>query len=882
MTKAEFNIKEHANPEDNSALDDSHGKVIPMRKVRPLLIASGVTLIWVFIAIYLIQQKMDSSYLLDLNNLSALTGGILLPIVLFWLIALVFQRTDPLLERRVSMMQTLNTALSPIDLAEKRLESIDNSIHTRFNNIKAAAEMASKSMDKLEDRFEKQTNQLFAATADVETKSAVIRDRLSRASSLYSEISGDIDGKHSNIKSDMENLKVSLDDTNKTIKETIDAAIEKTRNQANIATEASLKITSDITKSQITLSEQTKEVMETSNIVEQKLSDVNMALITNTDRLRDDITELDTFASDIVDAMRKEILLVEEMSVTASDLTEKIEKSLTEQVTHVQSAADNAIERTADAGNILKEHAMNIAAIFNQTLENAKDAASKTVEDIALQTKEASQLSAAEYSQITSNNKALTEHILESSSAVTNLLDETLERARNTMSEIGNQITQQGDNAETATNSVANNAVDTLNTLQQQVTDSLNLFTETIENNNDTFNDHASMMADHTTLLASTAETANVALREASETLDSTGAGFGQSMVQNRHTLSLLEDDIHKHQENLETLSLSLNDTLKEANSTIEKSGATLRDEADEANNKITYMNDTLSVTTKNIVEFGKSSEESMTSLAEKIHDETQHIRVDIDLSTRSFKEASVEVEAERKHLKLHVEDISELLRSSSEKLRDRINDITKAATEASGTGDNMISGLSGLTEQYESAMENALTQFQDALVVAEENSTKLSRTLSGEADRVRDEATNFLSKTKEIEERITKATKGDFLRTTNMLVDSLQTTAIDINKLLEDDIPDDVWDEYIAGDHSIFARRAIKLTSTESKEAVVEKYIEDKKFREQTGTFMKDFESLMERSMHGDKGSAMSITLISSTMGKLYVLLAQSLKKVN
>lgn len=882
MTKAEFSIKEQTNPEDSSALDDRNGKTIPMRRVRPLLIASGATLIWIFIAAYLIQQKMASSDLWDLNNLSALTGGILLPIVLFWLVALVFQRTDPLLERRVSMMQTLNTALSPIDLAEKRLESIDNLIHTRFDNIKAAAEMASKSMGKLESRFEKQTNQLFAVTADVETKSAVIRDRLSRASALYSEISGDIDGKHSNIKTDMENLKLSLDETNKTIKETIDSAIEKTRNQANIATSASLKITEDITKSQITLSEQTKEVMETSNIVEQKLSDVNMALITNTDRLRDDITELDSFASDIVEAMRKEILLVEEMSEKASTLTEKIENSLTEQVTHVQNAADNAMERTADAGNILKDHAMNIAAIFNQTIENAKEAASKTVEDIAAQTKEASQQSAAEYSQITSNNKALTDHILASSSAVTNLLDETLERARNTMSDIGDQIAKQGDNAEATTNSVANNAVDTLNALQQQVTDSLNLFTETIESNNDTFNDHASMMADHTTLLASTAEHANVALREASETLDSTGAGFGQSMVQNRHTLSLLEDDIQKHQESLESLSISLNSTLKEANSTIEKSGATLRDEADEANNKITYMNDTLSVTTKNIVEFGKSSEESMSSLAEKIHDETQHIRVDIDLSTRSFKEASTEVEAERKHLKLHVEDISELLRSSSEKLRDRISDITKAATEASGTGDNMISGLSGLTEQYESAMENALTQFQDALVVAEENSTKLSRTLSSEADRVRDEASNFLSKTKEIEDRITKATKGDFLQTTNMLVDSLQTTAIDINKLLEDDIPDDVWDQYIAGDHSIFARRSVKLTSTESKEAVVEKYIEDKKFRDRTGTFMKDFESLMERSMHGDKGSAMSVTLISSTMGKLYVLLAQSLKKMN
>ena len=36
-----------------------------------------------------------------------------------------------------------------------------------------------------------------------------------------------------------------------------------------------------------------------------------------------------------------------------------------------------------------------------------------------------------------------------------------------------------------------------------------------------------------------------------------------------------------------------------------------------------------------------------------------------------------------------------------------------------------------------------------------------------------------------------------------------------------------------------------------------------------------------MERVMAGDKGGALSVTLISSEMGKLYVLLAQSLKKM-
>jgi hypothetical protein len=465
---------------------------------------------------------------------------------------------------------------------------------------------------------------------------------------------------------------------------------------------------------------------------------------------------------------------------------------------------------------------------------------------------------------------------------VTNLLDETLIRARSAMTEIGDQIIQQSDQAELSKKSVAESTINTLQALHQQLKDSLSLFTETVQGNNETLNNQATLLIDHTALLANTAEQAIQTLKTASDTMTTTGSGFGQSIEQNQRTLALLEKDITKQQNSLSTLSLSLNNTLKETNITLEQTGDKLRLETDGATSKIAYVSDTLAVTMQNIIEFGRTSEESIGQLTNKIRTESQHVRVDLDLSTRSFKDASSEIESERKHLIQQVDDIGSILRSSSDKLKDRILDITKAASEAAGKSDNMISDLSGLKMQYETAMQSALNQFHDALGVAEENSTRLSRTLSDEADRVRDEASSFISKTQEIEDRIAIATKDDFLRLSNALIDSLQSTSIDINKLLENEIPDDIWDKFISGDRSIFARRTVKLASKENKKIITEKFIANSKFRDHVGRFMKDFESLMERSMQGDKGSSLSITLISSTMGKLYVLLAQSLKKIH
>ena len=881
MSKAEMNITENQKSDDNKVGQSDDKNIIPMRRVKPLLVASAATLLWLLISVYILEKQIELPEVLDLSFLSSLAGGILLPIVLFWLVALVFQRSDPLLERRLSMIQNLNTTLAPIDLAEKRLETLNKNISNQFESIEAIADIASNSLDKLEKRFEEQTSQLFSASADMEAKAAIIRERLSKESELFAGISTEIDTKHDAIKNMMDFIKTSLEDTNQTIKDTIDAAIEKTRNQANVATAAAIKLTEDIAKYHDTLEDQSQKVLDTSDVVEGRLSDINSALITNADRLRDDITELDKFAGDIVEDMRNEVILVEEMSQRALNMTEKIEVSLKQQVDHVQNAADGAMERTLEAGNIINEHAINIASMFSQTMEKATDAATKTMQDIARQTAEAKDQSLLSYGEITSANKTMISGILDSATEVTNSLDDTIAKAQQTMSDIGQKLSQHEDKAEMVTKTAANDAINTLETLHQRLSNSLNLFTQTVEGGNQNLSNQATSLTDHTALLASTAENATQALKAANDTINATGEGFGQSLDNNRQALTILEQDLTKQQDSLSSLSKTLNDTLRNAQNTIESTGEKLRNEADDANSKIAYMSDNLSVTTQNIIEFGKSSEESITQLADKIRTESQHVRVDLDLSKRAFEDIVTDIENERKHMTDHVEGIGTQLRGASDKLKDRITDITKAATDAAGTSDNMISDLSGLKMQYERAMQSALNQFHDALSVAEENSNRLSSTLSSEADRVRDEASSFISKTQEIEERIAGATKDDFLRSSNAILDSLQSTSIDIDKMLDNEIPDDIWDKFISGDRSIFARRTIKLATRESKKAIADKFISDKKFREHVARFMKDFESLMQRSMLNDKGSAMSITLISSTMGKLYVLLAQSLKKI-
>ena len=156
-----------------------------------------------------------------------------------------------------------------------------------------------------------------------------------------------------------------------------------------------------------------------------------------------------------------------------------------------------------------------------------------------------------------------------------------------------------------------------------------------------------------------------------------------------------------------------------------------------------------------------------------------------------------------------------------------------------------------------------------------------MAKRLTEEADRLVGRAELFLTKTEDIERRILSASRDDFVRTSTLLIESLNSTSIDLSKILEADVPDDVWHKYLEGDRSIFSRRTLKLATRKTRRIIEQKFESEPEFRDHVLKFCRDFESLMERVMAGDKGGALSVTLISSEMGKLYVLLAQSLKKM-
>ena len=91
----------------------------------------------------------------------------------------------------------------------------------------------------------------------------------------------------------------------------------------------------------------------------------------------------------------------------------------------------------------------------------------------------------------------------------------------------------------------------------------------------------------------------------------------------------------------------------------------------------------------------------------------------------------------------------------------------------------------------------------------------------------------------------------------------------------------DAAWAAYLKGDRGVFTRRAVKLLESGEARAILRHYEEEPDFRDQVNRYIHDFEAMLRRILADRDGSALSITLLSSDMGKLYVALAQAIERL-
>ena len=186
------------------------------------------------------------------------------------------------------------------------------------------------------------------------------------------------------------------------------------------------------------------------------------------------------------------------------------------------------------------------------------------------------------------------------------------------------------------------------------------------------------------------------------------------------------------------------------------------------------------------------------------------------------------------------------------------------------------------LGERSAAAMAQALHEVGETQIAALGSaSARAVEAAQAASDRLAHQLATIAETAAQIEARIGADEEQGFARQMGLLIEALNSSAIDIAKIFSNEPADTAWAAYLKGDRGVFTRRAVHLLEAGEARTIAARYGDDPEFRDQVNRYVHDFETMLRRVLAVREGGPMGVTLLSSDAGKLYVLLAQAIERL-
>ncbi|MEH6789600.1 hypothetical protein [Parasphingorhabdus sp.] len=271
--------------------------------------------------------------------------------------------------------------------------------------------------------------------------------------------------------------------------------------------------------------------------------------------------------------------------------------------------------------------------------------------------------------------------------------------------------------------------------------------------------------------------------------------------------------------------------------------------------------------------------------------DHLRQLRDDSDLSSQSIAGQIADISQALEQVREQNEALAE---SAGEKMITALLRVKETAKQASEHSRQALeNSIAGSTEAFEKMSEEALNRIIDDKIASiapklEQAVASAVATSQSTAAHLTDQLTAIENMTSSLEQRILfakekaeQSSDENFTRRVAQLTESLNSISIDVGKILSNDVTDTEWAAYLKGDRGIFTRRAVRLLDGREVREILAQYSGNDEFREHVNRYIHDFEAMLRAVLATRDGSAVSVTLLSSDIGKLYVALAQAIERL-
>lgn len=287
---------------------------------------------------------------------------------------------------------------------------------------------------------------------------------------------------------------------------------------------------------------------------------------------------------------------------------------------------------------------------------------------------------------------------------------------------------------------------------------------------------------------------------------------------------------------------------------------------------------------TRNFVDVtGESLEERRAAIASFVDQVGDHIiamRADItsieDRLNHSAEQAESIAEGAAPRLIETLKQVRETADQAAEKARAALGEVIPQSAAAISEA-TQIAMTDALGENVESRIAELIATSERAASLAQEAMAGLDTKIA----EIESRSSALESQLREAETDAEKAGLDGFARQVTLLIESLNSTAIDVSKILSNEVTDTAWAAYLKGDRGIFSRRAVRLLDTGEARKIVAQYENNGEFRGQVNRYVHDFEAMLRRVMTARDGAPLAVTLLSSDNGKIYVALARAIERL-
>ena len=275
------------------------------------------------------------------------------------------------------------------------------------------------------------------------------------------------------------------------------------------------------------------------------------------------------------------------------------------------------------------------------------------------------------------------------------------------------------------------------------------------------------------------------------------------------------------------------------------------------------------------------------------MQDATNNANKSADTNLSKLKEIGEALRKQTQAVSHASDQLDNKMGSSSNRLKDQLEEIT-------GSLDDTLKGINSIGETVEQRALNAahesklavhnMSLWSETMDKGVETISNASFKMSQEANEMvssvkhqTDELTGISKRAKEISGSLKEHVKitgtEDFLKKLSLISESLESVAIDINRVLETRVSDEDWSRFSRGDKSVFIRKILGMRSRSKLVRIYKLHRKDAQFREYVTRYLGQFDGLIANAKRTGQVGVLGAGFMTSDAGKVYMLLKAALE---